>query len=537
MKTFIRLMILLCVCFAISCDKEETKPITNTNNGNTGTTATAPAFDASVASTTESITDVSFKISSTLKENGGSAITQHGHVWSDTKTDPTIADSKTELGATTGPFPLKFTSEIKNLKANTTYNVRAYATNDKGTTYGAVVQAKTVQAVELVKFGEIRASIIKTTSSSIQIDGGQVEHPNGAKINEVGFCYSETNTNPTVADSKAIDKVFITSTTKVSTSYNATATGLKSNTSYNIRPFSIIDDKVYYSTSIKIQTEKAISSATLSEKATFPANVAPAPIYFTIDDKFFINAVKDSRNMAQWWMYDLKTDKWIEKAEIPLTANVAGGIFKGGSGGLNFTHKGKGYFGLATGIAGFTATKSLLEYDPETDKWKEVAQFPSFSIGKGSYTTQAYVNGKVYAYAELANKIIVLDMANLKITEKIVPTNFDFTVKFISFNNQLYAIKSNGEFMEFDASNDKWITKKKVFSFGTYATIANKLYALNGSKIHEYVPASETWNPLIEVPRSSTYFKTFEINFELSNRLFTGLGANGSNKSWFEFKP
>lgn len=134
--------------FALSCDKEETKPTTNSNNGsnNNGTTVTAPAFDASVASTTEGITDVSFKINSTLKDNGGSAITQHGHVWSDTKTEPTVADSKTELGATTGPFPLKFTSEIKSLKANTTYNVRAYATNDKGITYGAVVQAKTNNA-------------------------------------------------------------------------------------------------------------------------------------------------------------------------------------------------------------------------------------------------------------------------------------------------------------------------------------------------------------------------------------------------------
>lgn len=505
MKTIFKSFILLSFLLVFSCDKEEAKPTTNNgNNTNNGTTATAPAFDASVASTSESITDVSFKISSTLKENGGSAITQHGHVWSDTKTEPTIADSKTELGATTGPFPLKFTSEIKSLKANTTYNVRAYATNDKGTTYGAVVQTKTAQTVELVKFGEIKASIIKTTSSSIQIDGGQVEHPNGAKINEVGFCYSETNTNPTVSDGKAIDKLYITSTTKVSTSYNATAIGLKSNTSYNIRPYCIIDDKVYYGTSIKIQTETAVSSATLTAKATFPANVAPEPIYFTIDDKFFINAVKDSRNMAQWWMYDLKTDKWIEKSEIPLSASVAGGIFKGGSGGLNFTHKGKGYFGLATGIAGFTAKKSLLEYDPETDKWKEVAQFPSFSIGK-SYTTQAYVNGKVYAYSELADKIIELDMANFKITEKAVPTNFDFTVKFIAYNNKLHAIKSNGEFMEYDSSNDKWVTKKKVFSFAKYATIANKLYAYAGSKIHEYIPTSETWNPLnISTPNVNT---------------------------------
>ena len=148
MKTYQKLISFVLLFIAISCDKEETKPTTNSNNGNNNnaTTVTAPSFDASVASTTEGITDVSFKINSTLKDNGGSAITQHGHVWSDTKNEPTVADSKTELGATTGPFPLKFISEIKSLKANTTYNVRAYATNEKGTTYGAVVQAKTNNA-------------------------------------------------------------------------------------------------------------------------------------------------------------------------------------------------------------------------------------------------------------------------------------------------------------------------------------------------------------------------------------------------------
>lgn len=533
MKTFQKLISFMLLFIALSCAKEETKPTTNNNNG---TTVTVPAFDASVASTTEGITDVSFKISSTLKENGGSAITQHGHVWSDTKTEPTIADVKTELGASSGPFPLKFNSEIKGLKPNTTYNVRAYATNDKGTTYGAVVQAKTMPTVELIKFSEITSSNVKVTSSSIQI-GGQVEHPNGAKTTEIGFCYSETVLNPTISDGRAIDKFPTTSTTKLFTMYTAIATSLKSNTIYNIRPYAIIDDKVSYGVAIKHQTEKAISNATLATKTPFPTNVAPAPIYFTIDDKFYINALKNSKDMAQWWMYDLKTDKWIEKSEIPLTANVAGDIYKGGSGGLNFTHNGKGYFGLVTGITGFTAKKSLIEYDPATDKWKEVAQFPSFSIGQGFYTTQAYVNGKVYAYSEIGSKIIELDMSNLKITEKAVPTNFDFTVEFINYNNKLHAIKNNGEFMEFDASNNKWITKKKIFSYGKYAVIDNKLYAYSGSKIYEYISASETWNPLITVPSGSDYFKTFEISFALSDRLVTGLGANGSSKSWFEFKP
>ncbi len=111
------------------------------------TVNTAPALDnAATATTPSDITTETAKVSSTLTANGGAAITQYGHVWSDTKADPTTADPKTELGKTDGPFPLKFTSDLKSLKANTTYNVRAYATNDKGTSYGAAVQVKTVTA-------------------------------------------------------------------------------------------------------------------------------------------------------------------------------------------------------------------------------------------------------------------------------------------------------------------------------------------------------------------------------------------------------
>jgi len=126
----------------VNCKKKEdpapSTPTTPTNP----VTATAPTIDNTTTGSSD-ITATSAKVSSTLSANGGAAISQHGHVWSETNAAPTTADAKTELGAASGPFPLKFTSELKTLKANTTYNVRAYATNDKGTTYGTAVQVKT----------------------------------------------------------------------------------------------------------------------------------------------------------------------------------------------------------------------------------------------------------------------------------------------------------------------------------------------------------------------------------------------------------
>ena len=72
----------------------------------------------------------------TLISKGASEVTQHGHVWA-TSLNPTTADSKTENGAK--PNLGQFTSNITGLTPNTTFYVRAYATNTEGTVYGGNV--------------------------------------------------------------------------------------------------------------------------------------------------------------------------------------------------------------------------------------------------------------------------------------------------------------------------------------------------------------------------------------------------------------
>jgi len=66
--------------------------------------------------------------------------TQHGVVWSSHE-DPTLEDNKTEEGAVLGAG--SFTSEITGLEPETTYYVRAYATNDLGTVYGEQISFTT----------------------------------------------------------------------------------------------------------------------------------------------------------------------------------------------------------------------------------------------------------------------------------------------------------------------------------------------------------------------------------------------------------
>jgi hypothetical protein len=74
-----------------------------------------------------------------VSSDGGSVVTARGSAWNTAPT-PTIADSHTVDGSGTGTF----VSSLTGLVANTTYYIRAYATNANGTSYGNEVNFMTL---------------------------------------------------------------------------------------------------------------------------------------------------------------------------------------------------------------------------------------------------------------------------------------------------------------------------------------------------------------------------------------------------------
>jgi uncharacterized protein (TIGR02145 family) len=81
--------------------------------------------------TVSSITTTSAICGGNVISDGGDMITDRGVCWS-TSQNPTVSDSHISSGSGTGSF----TGSMMGLSPNTTYYVRAYATNSEGTAYG-----------------------------------------------------------------------------------------------------------------------------------------------------------------------------------------------------------------------------------------------------------------------------------------------------------------------------------------------------------------------------------------------------------------
>ena len=111
------------------------------------TWGTCPAVVPTLSSTTiaTAVAGTSASSGGVISDDGGASVTARGVAWG-TNTSPTISGSYTVDGTGTGTF----TSSLTGMTLNTTYYVRAYATNSVGTAYGAEVSFTTAAVPSIV---------------------------------------------------------------------------------------------------------------------------------------------------------------------------------------------------------------------------------------------------------------------------------------------------------------------------------------------------------------------------------------------------
>lgn len=187
-----------------------------------------------------------------ISSDAGNEITSRGVCWS-TKPNPTITDSITIDAAGTG----RFTSKVMGLIPYTTYYLRAYATNKKGTSYG-LQETFTTKSLGITT-KEISDTTINSAKSGgvINIDG------DSTNIIERGICWN-TQPNPTILHFKTING-------NGKGEFNSEMTLLSHNTVYYVRAYIINSSGTYYGNQISFKTKDGVIKLYTEEATSITA--------------------------------------------------------------------------------------------------------------------------------------------------------------------------------------------------------------------------------------------------------------------------
>lgn len=202
------------------------------------------------------ITGSSASCGGDVTNSGGGTITARGVCWS-TAQNPTISDNHTTDGTGTG----EFNSSLTGLNNNTTYYVRAYATNSNGTAYGEERSFTTQEGLAIVTTADV-TNVTATTATS----GGEVTDDGGFSITARGVCWS-TSQNPTTSDAHTSDGTG-------TGSYTSSLSSLSYNTTYYVRAYATNSNGTSYGEEKTFTTSKLAPTVTTNEVTSITSNLA-----------------------------------------------------------------------------------------------------------------------------------------------------------------------------------------------------------------------------------------------------------------------
>ena len=201
------------------------------------------------------VTESSVQSGGFITSDAENEISSRGVCWS-TKPNPTIADSVTKDAAGTG----RYVSQIYNLIPNTTYYLRAYATNKNGTAYG-LQETFTTKSIVLTTL-----KITDITMNSA-MSGGSVEVPgDSSSIIDRGLCWN-TQPSPTIQDFKKSNGNGVGE-------FSSVLSDLTANTTYYVRVYASTSKATYYGDEISFKTKIGIVSVSTASVTNITLNSA-----------------------------------------------------------------------------------------------------------------------------------------------------------------------------------------------------------------------------------------------------------------------
>ncbi len=190
------------------------------------------------------ITETSAVAGGEVISDGGAEVTERGVCWS-VEANPTIENDKTLDGEGLGSFQ----SILSDLSQNTTYYVRAYATNSEGTAYGEEVTFKTLEEIIITLPTVTTLSVSEITETSAVV-GCEVTSDGGAEVTSRGVCWS-VDSNPTIENDKTIDGEGVGS-------FQSVLSDLSQNTTYYVRAYATNSEGTAYGEEVSFKTLEEI---------------------------------------------------------------------------------------------------------------------------------------------------------------------------------------------------------------------------------------------------------------------------------------
>lgn len=192
-----------------------------------------------ITSPVTNITMTSATGGGTVTTDDGSTVLERGVCWN-TTSDPTISDSRTNDGSGTGTF----TSEITGLTENTTYLVRAYATNSAGVGYGESISFTTSSGGP--ELPVVTTAAVSDITNESAVCGGNLTSDGGADWVAGGVCWS-TDPNPDKSNSFSLD-------INNEGSFTSTMTRLTASTKYYVRAYATNSNGTSYGNEVSFTT-------------------------------------------------------------------------------------------------------------------------------------------------------------------------------------------------------------------------------------------------------------------------------------------
>ena len=211
--------------------------------GNALTITTKNGVAIVTAGTITNITALSATGSVTVTDANGANLQSCGICWATTP-NPTIENNNVAGG---NQINTAYSCNMTNLVPNTKYYVRAYATTDITTTYSEQVTFSTVNGLPVVTTGT------PTTTATTITANGDVTDNGGYNVTERGFCYSTTNSEPTILDPKVANG-------SGKGAFSITISELQPSTTYYIRAYATNSIGTAYGDVVSIMTKSGMAT-------------------------------------------------------------------------------------------------------------------------------------------------------------------------------------------------------------------------------------------------------------------------------------